>query len=155
MAILPYVEEDNVFRQFKLDQAWDSAANITPSQIAIPPFLSTNDPVDNQTRFRAFVGKGTAFEDDTVGIPRGFPDGIANTVLFVESADRVPWAAPKDIPYQPGGPLPALGHPDRNTILVAMVDGSVRMFKKPMNPALMHALITRNGNEPLPANWDK
>jgi hypothetical protein len=153
--ILRYLGEERVYRQFKLDEAWDSASNRIPSNVSVMPYRSTLDPEDNQTRFRAFVGKGTAFEDETLGIPRSFTDGTSNTLLFVETADRVPWASPQDIPYQPGGPLPALGQPDQSVFLVAMVDGSVKSVKKSINPAILHALISRNGNEAIPANWDQ
>jgi Protein of unknown function (DUF1559)/Domain of unknown function (DUF4190) len=155
VAILPYVEQDSIYRQFKLDEAWDSPANKTPSQMIVRQYLSTDDLPDNQTRFRAFVGPGTAFEDDTLGIPRSFPNGTSNTLLFVETADRVPWASPQDIPYQPGGPLPALGQPNHPMFLIAMADGSVRSVKKAISPQVLHALITRNGNKPLPLNWDQ
>jgi hypothetical protein len=155
VAILPYIEQKVLYGQFKLDEAWDSASNRTPSQVTVSQYWSTLDPGDNQTRFRAFVGKGTAFEDETLGIPRSFTDGTSNTLMFVETADRVPWASPQDIPYQPGGPLPALGQPDRSVFLVAMVDGSAKSVKKSINPAILHALITRNGNEAIPLNWDQ
>jgi hypothetical protein len=75
--------------------------------------------------------------------------------MVVEAADTVPWAAPKELPYQPGGPLPSLGHPDRSVFLVVMADGSVRTLRKTVSPTVLHALITRNGNENLPANWDQ
>jgi hypothetical protein len=156
VTLLSYIEQGGLHRQFKLDQAWDSPANTSVSQTPVQWYLSTSDPADNMTRYRAFVGPGTAFDDEKpIGLGAGFPDGLANTILFVETADRVPWAAPQDVPYQPNGPLPALGHPSRSVFLVAMGDASVRQVKKTINPAVLHALITRNGNETLPPNWDQ
>jgi hypothetical protein len=155
VEILPYIEQEPLYRRFNPDQSWDSPANKPASDAVVVTYLSSSDPPDNQTRFRAFVGPGTAFEDDTVGIPRGFPDGTSNTLLFVETADKVPWASPQDIPYQPGGALPALGHPGRSTFIAAMADGSVMMLNKNISPAVLHAIITRNGNEALPPGWNQ
>jgi hypothetical protein len=154
VAILPYVEQDALHRRFRLDEAWDSAANKPLSQTVVLDYTST-DEMDFQTRYRAFVGPGTAFEDNTLSIPRSFTDGTSNTLLFVETTDKVPWASPQDVTYQPGGALPALGHPGRSTFLAAMADGSVMSLKKNISPAVMHALISRNGNEVLPAGWEK
>jgi hypothetical protein len=106
-----------------------------------------------------FVGPGTLFEDSPEWRERAsfgrIKDGASNTLMVVEAADTVAWAAPKELPYQPGGPLPALGHPDRSLALVVMADGSVKPLRKNVSPTLLHALITRNGNEQLPANWDQ
>ena len=33
--------------------------------------------------------------------------------------------------FDPNGPLPALGHPKRDTFIAAMVDGSVRQCGRP------------------------
>ncbi|HEX4592332.1 MAG TPA: DUF1559 domain-containing protein, partial [Gemmataceae bacterium] len=142
VAVLPYLEEDSLHKRFNLGQAWDSPANRSVSQTVVPWYLSTSDPPDNQTRFRAFVGPGTAFENEHLGLPRDFPDGTSNTLLFVETADKVPWASPQDLAYQPGGPLPPLGHPGRPTFLVAMADGSVVSLRKSINPAVLHAIIS-------------
>ncbi|HEY1376417.1 MAG TPA: DUF1559 domain-containing protein [Gemmataceae bacterium] len=159
VGLLPYIDDDALNRQFKLDEAWDSPANRPLSRTHLPVYGSAADPPDDQTRIRVFVGPGTPFEDSpewrrkaSVGRIR---DGVSNTLLAVETAERVPWAAPQDVPYQPDGPLPALGHPSRNVVIVLMADGSVRPLKKPISPAVLHALITRDGGEQLPANWDQ
>ena len=153
VSILPYVDQAALHRRFHLDQAWDSPVNQPAGQAFVPQFQSTDDPPDNQTRFRTFVGPGTAFEDENVSIPRSFMDGTATTLMMIETTDKVPWAAPQDIPYQPNGPLPALGHPNRSVVLIAMMDGSVRSVKKTISPTVLHALITRNGGEVVPENW--
>jgi hypothetical protein len=159
VGLLPYLEQDALYLRFKLDQPWNSPANSPMSQPVVPQYLSVIDPPDNQTRVRVFVGPGTLFEDSqewqTKSSIGRIKDGASNTLLAVETADTVPWAAPQDIPYQPGGPLPALGHPTRNVILVMMADGSVKTVKKTISPVVLHALITRNGGEALPVNWEQ
>jgi hypothetical protein len=158
VSALPFIDQGQLYRQFQLGHAWDSAANQQPAQASVKDFLSSGDPKDNQTRFCVFVGPGALFEDATdwrkKGSLRGIPDGTSNTLFAVEAADRVPWASQKDIPYQPGGPLPALGHPDRELILVVMCDGSARYLKKTISPEVLRALITRSGGEAVtPPDW--
>ena len=159
VQILPYLEEETVYRQFERGQAWDSPANWPASQTVIRQYASTADPPSVQTRFRVFVGPGTLFEDsaewrEDASLAR-IPDGASQTLMVVESADTVPWASPQELPYQPAAPLPPLGHPNRSTFLVLLADGSVRTLKKSLSPAVLHALITRNVGEALPPNWDQ
>jgi hypothetical protein len=157
VGLLPYIEQDSLYRRFKFTEAWDGPTNQPAALASVRQYLSGGDPTDNQTRFRVFVGPGTMFEDSPEWQRNvstfDIPDGASNTLLVVDTADRVPWAAPQDIPYQPGGPLPALGHPQRNVIQIVMADGSVRPALKTISPAVLHALITRNGGETIPKNW--
>lgn len=159
VAMLPYLEEEPLYRQFRLDEAWDGPTNRPTAQKYLKVYGSATDPQDNLTRIRVFVGPGTLFEDSPEWREKAtlgrITDGTSQTLLAIESADRVPWASPKELPYQPGGPLPALGHPGRNTVIVMMADGSVRTLNKSISPTVLHALITREGGETLPPNWDQ
>ena len=78
-----------------------------------------------------------------------FGDGgaIWNTILLIHAADQVPWAQPKELPYSPNAPLPALGHTSANGTNVAMADGSVRFLKSGTPEAVIRGLITRAGGE--------
>ena len=71
-------------------------------------------------------------------------DGTSNTILFAESRNLVPWAAPQDMPYSANGPLPQLGNPTRPGFIVCMADGSVKFVKNTVNPAVLRGYITRN-----------
>lgn len=46
VGLLPYIEQDNLFRQFDLDQSWHSPANRGPSGAPIQTYTS---PYDGQT----------------------------------------------------------------------------------------------------------
>ncbi len=74
-------------------------------------------------------------------------DGTSNTILAVEAKREVPWTKPEDIPFDPELPLPQIGgfSPDGTNVLIG--DGSVRYIKKTIGPAVMKALITRDGGE--------
>ena len=74
-------------------------------------------------------------------------DGLSNTILAVEWQGNIPWTKPEDIPFDPNGAIPVLGGfwPDGFNVL--MGDGSVRAFKKEIDPNTLKALITRAGGE--------
>jgi hypothetical protein len=159
VEMLPYMDQEALYRQFKRNVPWDDPGNRAAAETVVPQYQSTADPPSDQTRIRVFVGPGTLFEDSADWRSKAslvaIPDGSSLTLMAVESEDTVPWASPRELPYQPGGPLPSLGHPSRSTVLVMMADGSVRSLNKSISPTVLHALITRNGGENLPLNWDQ
>jgi hypothetical protein len=161
VAILPYVENDNLSRQFRHDEAWDSPHN-APHLWAKPrcyaPTLGGND-AENLTRYQVFVGPGTAFERPGLTWT-DFPDGRENTLLVVEAGEPVPWSKPADLPYDPTSPLPLLGagytRPVRllrreirrnEGFATCFADGSTRFVLTSTNEPLVRAVITRNGGE--------
>ena len=72
----------------------------------------------------------------------------------MEAAETVPWAQPKELAFSADGDLPALGHPDRDVVLILMADGSIRTVSKTrLDPSLLRAIITPNGGEAVPKDW--
>lgn len=111
VLLLPYIEHDKLFEEFRLDEPWDSEHN-RPLLDRMPktytaPWAKYVDVPPNHTTLKVFVGPGTPFEpgvklkltaDD-------FPDGLENTLLFVEAGDPIPWTKPDDIPLGVGYPI--------------------------------------------------
>lgn len=153
--LLPYMEQENVYRAIDRSQAWDSPVNRPVTSTAIKTLGDPNDPTDNATRFRCFFDNGALFSTDKMDrvTIAGAKDGSANTILFIETADRVPWAQFNELPYSPSGSLPQLGHPTRDVFLVAMADGSVKAVKKTVSEATLRAAITRAGKDTVGADW--
>jgi prepilin-type processing-associated H-X9-DG protein len=154
VLILPYVEQQNLFKEFHLDEPWDSEHN-KKLLARIPPVYV---PVDGKgmkgtdTYYQAFVGKGAFFEGKKgLGI-RDFTDGTSNTLMVVEAGDPVPWSKPDDLPFDPGKKLPKLGGLFANGFNAAFCDGSVRFIQKSVAEKVLRALITRNGGEVIDFN---
>jgi hypothetical protein len=166
VLILPYLEQADLYKQFDLDQAWDSPHNRTllgrrpavydPVGIAAEPGL---------TYFQVLVGERAAFEGRQGTTLADFLDGPERTILVVEAADPVPWTKPIDLPYSAGTQLPALGgvfkgrsgafefgSPDGCNVVFA--DTCVRFIPraKLAQPAF-RTLITRNGKEST-SDWE-
>jgi hypothetical protein len=159
VQLLPYLEQDNLWKQFHQDEPWDSPHNKALLTRMPSVFAHPNHPEDNAkglTYYRVFVGDHTAFPPGKVTrIPQNFPDGTSNTILIVEAADPVPWTKPDELVYDPNKPLPRLGGHFVSGANAAMADGSVvilRVGKGLSEPTLRSAIDPADGM-PLGADW--
>lgn len=151
VAILPYVEEDKLYKQFKLNEPWDSANN--KPLIAKMPKLYAPVRVtakEGETFYQRFTGPGALFD----GKPRykivTIPDGTSNTGLVFEAGDPVIWSKPADLTYDAKKPLPKLGaHFSGAWCHVAMCDGAVIRVKKDADAKELRKLITPDDGEVL------
>lgn len=161
MAILPLIEEDALYRQFKLDEPWDSPHNIKLLPLMPKLYLLPGQTPDGSgmTHYQVFVGPGSVF-DPSVGKKQADPgmpqvgvttrmitDGTSNTFLIATAEKPVPWTKPEDIPFDPKKPLPALGDPFARGFNVVFADGMVRFLPKNTPEADLKAAITYNGGE--------
>jgi hypothetical protein len=149
VQILPLVEEGELFKQFHLDEPWDSEHN--KALIAKMPavYAKPGRPLDGKTPYLAPVGKGLAFEG-TKGLPiRDFTDGTSNTILLVEANDdhAVEWTKPDDLEVDLAKPFAGLGDAEPNGFVALFADGSVRMISKSIKATVLKALFTRAGGE--------
>jgi len=158
VLILPYMEEGDLYRQFKLDEPWDSLHNIQllsrmPTVYA-PPGSKASLAQPYHTFCRVFIGNGTAFENPQGEQLNSFTDGTSNTILIVEGGKAVLWTQPEELCYAADRPLPILATVFKDSFRVALADGSVRFLKKETSDATLRSLITRNGGEKLEWDWN-
>jgi hypothetical protein len=156
VALLPYLEEAELYQQFKLDEPWDSPHNkqllVRMPKVYAPPGITTAQP--HLTYYQVFTGSGTLFEPGRKLSFDHIRDGAVNTVLLVEAGEPAPWTKPDDLPYDPKRPLPKLGGlSERGSFNVVMADGSIRFIPGQFDEATFRALITRDGNEVI--DWNK
>jgi prepilin-type N-terminal cleavage/methylation domain-containing protein len=157
VLILPYLEEGELYQEFRLDEPWNSEHNIQllsrmPGSFAAPWQRRVKVP-PYHTLCRVLVGLGTAFDDrGGVSLPDDFPDGVANTLLFVEAGEPVPWTKPEEIAYDPTQRVQLQGL-FRDGFRACTADGQYQFISHDIDQKLLHSLITRNGGEPLPATW--
>lgn len=149
VAILPYLEQDALYRQFKLDEPWDSEHNLKLSKILPKVYADPRVPAPpGMTYYKVFTGKGTAFPNDGKGLPlTKITDGSSNTIMAVAAGDPVLWTKPDDIPFDADKPLPDLSQPFQ-FVLALFCDGSVRALDvKSIKPDMLKAAITAAGGE--------
>lgn len=152
VQILPYVEQDYLYRQFKLDEPWDSEHNkklipLMPKTYADPRILAG----PGMTHYKVFVGKDAGFDPLRVTKLAEIPDGTSNTLMAVAAGDPVVWTKPDDIEFAADKPLPELWKPFGN-VIAAFFDGSVRHLDGAWvkeNEKMMKLLIQRNDGQPV------
>ncbi len=158
VLLLPYLEQQELYQQFHLDEPWDSPHNLLlldrmPMTYAPPPGKKSRIP-PYHTVLHVFVGEGAAFEDKKeLKIPEDFPDGTSNTILIVEAGLPVQWTKPEEISYNPDAPLPRLQSLFHDIIRIAHADGSVHYVRKDISEGTLRSAITRNGGEEIGPDW--
>ena len=147
VQLLPYLEEEALYKQFKLDEPWDSKTNLPLSE-KIPKVYA---PIrvagkKGETFYRGYNGPSTTFElGKRLRIPRSFADGTSNILAVVEAAEPCIWSKPDDLPYDPKKPLPKLGGLFDGDFHVLLVDGSVHIGSgKEIDDEHFHLMITRD-----------
>jgi hypothetical protein len=149
VAILPFLDQDALYKKLKLDEPWDSPNNIKLLENMPKVFGPLGDGKDDigKTCYRVFHGPGAVF-DGKKGIPlTGIVDGTSNTIMVVEARDGVPWTKPDELVYKEKDVLPKLGRNAKEGFTVLLCDGSVMTFRQDYNVEHMHRAILRaDGN---------
>jgi len=154
VALLPYLEQGNLYRQYRLDEPWDGPNNRQllaklPAIYRAPREL----PGSSNASYFVLTGPETIFDGPQGSGMADIRDGTSNTLLVVECKRDIPWTKPEDIPYDPRKPLPELGGCYEDLFIAAMADGSVRALPKTTDEQTLRALISKAGGEvvgPLP-----
>jgi hypothetical protein len=148
--VLPFLEQEKLYKEFHLDEPWDSEHN--QKLIARMPAVfrsSEKLAAEGQTAYLAPVGEATMFPGrDPVRI-RDVTDGTSNTLLVVEAndANAVIWTRPDDLKVDPKQPLAGLAGQPSKGFQALFADGSVRYLPETIDPKNLAALFTRNGGE--------
>jgi len=155
VLLLPFLGEEDLYSQFKLDEAWDGPTNKPllakmPLVYAHPTEGKPKEPYG--TYYQVFTGPGAIFEVGPEKRPLTLgqieaADGTGYTLLVAEAPEPIPWTKPTDLTYSPDQPLPKLGVPFSHGFLFLMADGTVHCISWNINETPMRALITWNGGE--------
>ena len=110
VALLPFIGQEQLHREFHLDEPWDSPHNILllprmPEIYACPS--SPIPPSEGITLYVAAAGPGMFFDAPEpipgtamIGVPlSAIHDGTSNTILVLESGrnNGVPWTSPQEM----------------------------------------------------------
>ncbi|MBL8824943.1 MAG: DUF1559 domain-containing protein [Planctomycetia bacterium] len=155
--ILPYVEYDQLYKQIKLDEPWDSEHNLKIFEsVPIPKIYDhpgQNEGANRKTYYKAFYSKPD--KNPAAGFKLGarttfatMVDGTSNTIALVEAGPPVLWYKPEDIEFDPNVPLPKMVSPwPDNRVQVAFFDGHIQSLWLGQKEDLWKASITANGGE--------
>ncbi len=159
--VLPFMEENELYEKFRLDEPWDSPHN--KALIAEMPATFVHPELKlapGQTVYLGVTGTAAAFMPPatpaeknaiTTGMNMAqITDGTSNTLLIVEvNADHaVTWTQPADLNVDEIEDLVGAltGNWPGRQIMLGFCDGSVQMLQEPTNEQLKK-MATVNGGE--------
>lgn len=162
VQLLPYMEQDALYRQFRLDEPWDSEHNKKLIEQMPKVFQAPDrDHAKGKTFYQAFVqrakfvpaqgqfGRPWLKDGEKQGLTfTSFADGLSNTLAVVETREGVEWTKPDDLPF--GGAVPLLGEKGADRTPALRFDGSVCLFPTELRPELFWPHVTIDGGEVLP-----
>jgi hypothetical protein len=161
--ILPFIEEDNVFKQINRELPWSHADNRPAFQTVIPgylnPIASENTSPDGYG-LSHYAGNVRVLGTNAPLRIASFTNGASKTILAGEARGSFkPWGHPTSwrdpglgINKSPDG----FGNPgDDKSALLLMVDGSVRNVMASISPEVLKALAMPSGRSKIPDDWDE
>ena len=159
VLILPYLEQGSLYKEFHLDEPWDSPHNraliARMPEVYRCPMESADAAREGKTRYVAPRGPNTFLRGAEPISIKEITDGTSNTIAFIDGGDdrAVTWTKPDDWDVSPAATDPFRGifeaHRSRRRhgTTVAMADGSVRFFTDRIKPETLRALLTIAGGE--------
>ncbi len=151
VAILPYLEQEALYKEFHLDEPWDSEHN--KALIAKMPavFRDPHEP-ENSTNASYFMptGMGTIGGNKEGVKVQNITDGTSKTIMLVEAKRDIPWTKPEDIEIDPDAskPLPKFGgHITGDIFAATFADGHVEILNDSLDPKTLRAMFTIAGGE--------
>lgn len=162
--LLPYIEEDELWDRYRLDEPWNSEANLAMvEKVPMPTVFQC--PADESPRlakttsFVAVIGERTMWPPDGVVSLDEIPDGASYTIHVVERTDSgILWTEPRDLQLddldftvqeltvgEPLEPIDAEAAPrSESHHHVAFADGSVQALSLETEPEVVKSMLLRN-----------
>jgi prepilin-type N-terminal cleavage/methylation domain-containing protein/prepilin-type processing-associated H-X9-DG protein len=150
--LLPYLDQQSLYKQLDLDQPWDAPRNaaIFPANLSVYrcPSLALAAQL---TTYVALSTPESLFPPGGARTISDITDGKSNTIMVVEVDERfaVPWMEPRDADesvFAKTETKAKHSHTGGSHILLA--DGSVRFLSENIDPKTRQALFTIAGKEP-------
>jgi prepilin-type processing-associated H-X9-DG protein len=148
--VLPYIEQEALYKEFHLDEPWDSEHNIKLVEKMPKVFACPSAKLEKgRTTYLVPVAEGTLFGKEEGSKFEEVRDGTSNTIMVVETdaEHAVVWTKPDDLEVDLEAPLRGLGSDHGDGFQVGFCDGSVRFISKAIDAKVLAALFTIAGGE--------
>lgn len=150
VRVLVFIEQDYLYKEFKLDEPWDSPHNRKLLE-KMPKEFARSGVAATETTIHLIRGPGTMFPGSKGIKPweGGLPAGAAAPFYLVEAAEGVPWTKPADLTLPAGNGFPPVAKGPGGTLAV-FADGKVRIVPADTDTATLRALATVDGAGRVP-----
>jgi prepilin-type processing-associated H-X9-DG protein len=153
--ILPYLDEQELYKTIDLSKPWDDPVNSTAFHTRLAIYLcpsAQSARSRNETPYLAVVGPNACFLPRAPRPLKDITDRHAATLMVVEAdeAHAVPWMAPSDASdslVMGLGPDTTFHHPGGTN--AAFVDGHISFLFSNMSPEIRRMLISIAGNDEI------
>jgi prepilin-type processing-associated H-X9-DG protein len=149
--ILPYLEQESLYRAIDLSKPWNDPANAKALATYVPTFRCP-DAVgpENTTSYLAIVGPAACFLQKESRRLAEITDAHQTTLMVIEAGkeNAVPWMVPVDADeslVMSIGPTTKLHH--AGGMNGCFVDGSVKFLRDNTPTKIRRALISISGND--------
>lgn len=152
VQILPYIEQSQLYDQFKHDEPWDSEHNRKLIDKMPRVYLDPALPQlakEGKTTYVVPVGEKSPFGGKEGVFIAKITDGTSNTLMTVDvpAENAVVWTKPDDWRFDPAGPAEGLLDGKRKNFLAAFCDGSVRTLPAEIDGRDLRRLVQMNDGE--------
>lgn len=150
--ILPYLDEESLYREFKLNEPWDSEHNrkLIPRMPRIYALGSRRMTEEGKTSVVLPIGDATMFPGGKGRQFKEITDGTSNTILAVLADDEhaAVWTRPDDLSYDAKEPIKGLSRQFGHGFLALFADGSVQFLDESEGFDRIRGCFTAAGREP-------
>ena len=149
--ILPFIEEQQLYKSIDLTKPWDDDANAEARKTSVYAYQCPSSAEQgNHTTYLAIVGPNNCFLSDEPRKLSDVTDGASQTLMVIEvdSEHAVPWMAPVDADEQlvlDLGPKSKFTHD--YGFNAAFVDGHVTFLSTDLSASQRRALMSIAGND--------
>lgn len=157
VLLLPYLNEDDLYKQYRFDEPWDGSnnrklADRMPHWYGCPSDAGT---LESNTNYMVVSGRGLLFEGKKPGTKKSITDNPADTILVVETVGQdVNWLEPVDLDLDKmelsinGRDISGISSHHHDGAHVVMADGTVVFLRSDeITPKALKAKLTIAGGE--------
>lgn len=151
VLILPFLGQQQLYKQFHLDEPWDSPNNKPLIDRMPAAYHNPSSPgPPNRSSYLVPVGEGSIFGGTKGTSIRQITDGASNTIMIIEvdPNSSVIWTKPQDLKYDAQRPLQGLGKAHPGGFAGAMADGSVRFISNTIDPRVFLQMLNMADGQP-------
>ncbi|MHC4401033.1 MAG: DUF1559 domain-containing protein [Planctomycetota bacterium] len=152
VLILPYIEQVGLYRQFHLDEPWDSDHNkrfisMMPASLRAPD----GHAPPGRTHYLGVAGEHGIFSGEKGTRIAQITDGTSNTVMVVEANDQsaVIWTKPGDFVPNAENPIDGLVGLRPGGFNAGCADGSVHFISQFVDGDMLKRLFMRDDGQPV------